>query len=444
MRRRRGELRAQRLGGLRRRVGIGLRVARAQRLEGAGQRVDAHLQRLDVGRVNVAARQQVLDVRFQAVRHLAQAHRAGQPRAALERVQRAHAGRRARGIAGAAQPVAHLRSELRQQLLALFLEDREQLGVHRVDRIDVVGVVQRVGACVLGVRLQRLDRGQLVERFEFFQMAEAGGRCEVDGHGLVGEHRQVDDRRRFRCDERHCARIAGFGGLPLHAVRRFELMLGQALQQLRRRAPQEAGGELVQQAAQLVGHLDEQACLAAIAEADGLRAHQRMLERARQLRQIGEADRGRIAGQRMRQCDRRLAHRAVQLERPFGQLGAQAARLLVGLVEEDVEQRDADAQLADNLDLLEIDVVVGGFGRRLDGGHVAQIEQHRRRLGFRRRLDDGRRCLVQRAQVQLEGELLHLRCRQGCRHQGLDHRLGRRRGQLQIQRGGGLKRLLVR
>ena len=42
----------------------------------------------------------------------------------------------------------------------------------------------------------------------------------------------------------------------------------------------------------------------------------------------------------------------MQLHCPLGQFGAQAARQLVGLVEVDVEQRDADAQRADVSDLL--------------------------------------------------------------------------------------------
>ena len=65
------------------------------------QRVDAAEQRLDVGRPRIVAREQVLDRGFEPVRHLAQAHRAGQAGTALERVQGAHAGRR-RGRLGRA------------------------------------------------------------------------------------------------------------------------------------------------------------------------------------------------------------------------------------------------------------------------------------------------------------------------------------------------------
>ena len=110
--------------------------------------------------VGVAAREQVLDRGLEPVRHFAQAHRAGQAGAALERVQRAHAGRRAARRRRPARPVAHARRELRQQLLALFLEDREQLGVDRIDRVDVVVVVERVGARGRRLDLGRRQRGE--------------------------------------------------------------------------------------------------------------------------------------------------------------------------------------------------------------------------------------------------------------------------------------------
>jgi hypothetical protein len=42
---------------------------------------------------------------------------------------------------------------------------------------------------------------------------------------------------------------------------------------------------------------------------------------------------------------------AFVFKRPFGQFGAQPARQFVGLVEIDVEQRNADAQRPDDLDL---------------------------------------------------------------------------------------------
>jgi hypothetical protein len=73
------------------------------------------------------------------MRHHAQAHRTGESRAALERVQRSHAARSAGIVARPVLPFAHARSELWQQLVALFLEYREQLGVDGIDGIDIVG-----------------------------------------------------------------------------------------------------------------------------------------------------------------------------------------------------------------------------------------------------------------------------------------------------------------
>ena len=151
-------------------------------------------------------------------------------------------------------------------------------------------------------------------------------------------------------------------------------------QQLGRRLLQEAGGELMQQAADVFGGVDEQARLFVGAVADHLRARERVLERAREVRQIGEADRRRAAGERMGERDRHFADRPMQLHRPLGDLGHQAARQLVGLVEIDVEERDADAQRADHLDVL--------VARRL----AAAARRRRRPRGRRARgADVGRR-----------------------------------------------------
>ena len=98
-----------------------------------------------------------------------------------------------------------------------------------------------------------------------------------------------------------------------------------------------------------------------------------MLQFARQTEQTGIAHGARIAGQRMGQRYRRFAHRAVLLQRPFGQLHAQPARQLIGLVEVDVEQRDANAQRAD----LAVGLGIGLIERRRGG-----LLQHR--LGLQR------------------------------------------------------------
>src|SRR5678816_1052651 len=67
--------------------------------------------------------------------------------------------------------------------------------------------------------------------------------------------------------------------------------------------------------------------------------------------------------------DRALANWPLQLVRPLGQLSNETARLLVGLVQEDVEQRDRDAQRTDHFDLVGVAEAVH-CGRCLWRRHV--------------------------------------------------------------------------
>ncbi len=313
-------------------------VGRAQRVEGGLQRVEARQQLLDVGTVDVTLRAQQFDLGFHAVRALAQAHGAGQPGTALERVQRTqHRGAR-RAVVGVVRPLAQRLAELRQQFGRLFLEDREQVDVDRVGQIDgVLGVVKRhVGAALRRHHLQRCAR--LVA-------------CQLLGIGRG--HRRGRD-------------------------------VAQRLQRLLRGVAQQADRELVQQAAQLVGRGDQHHALLARAAALHLQVLQRGLEVARHARQAVEADRGRAAGQRMGQRDGRVGHAFVGLQRPLADLGGELARPFVGLVEVDVVERDADAQRADHLDL----VVGAAGGGHLDG--VDGFDGHGLRLGNGRRLRGGR------------------------------------------------------
>ena len=130
-----------------------------------------------------------LDAGLEPVRHLAQAHRAGEPGAALQRVQRAHAGggvrRRRRARAAQSRSCA---GELGQQLERFFLEDREQLEVDRVDRVDVVVDVaegRRTRACagrarLVGAARERLQLGH-AERVEAAPRAPKAERCASAG-----------------------------------------------------------------------------------------------------------------------------------------------------------------------------------------------------------------------------------------------------------------------
>jgi len=63
----------------------------------------------------------------------------------------------------------------------------------------------------------------------------------------------------------------------------------------------------------------------------------------------------------------------VQLHRPLGDLGDETTRQLVGLVEIDVEERDADPERPDDLDVL--------LARRLGGGRFGvELEVDRSRV----------------------------------------------------------------
>ena len=125
---------------------IGLGVARLQQLESRVQCVRTHMKGVKVAWLRVTACKQVLDRGLEPVSHFAKPHRSRQASSAFQRVQGAHAGRSERHFARTARPIAKTRSELCQQLLAFFFEDREQLGVHRIDGIDVVVIIERIGA----------------------------------------------------------------------------------------------------------------------------------------------------------------------------------------------------------------------------------------------------------------------------------------------------------
>ncbi len=377
------------------------------------------------------------------MRHLAQPHCPGQPGAALERVQRAHAGIGGCTVIAAPQPVVQARLQLRQQFCRLLVEDREQLWVDRVDRVDVFVVVEGIGRGMRrrdglrrrvrerrvdgrlkqrrcldgrpGSRARRLGRrgGDRLDRRIDRRRGRSvgGGVARGRGPGHRGRfHRDVDDAGlgclaergavvrvafghrgdvetdpeidvdgwRGRCDACVEAWPLGVGSrirvgrevgarLGRRLRGRQALVLGEAVEQRGRRGAQEPGRELVQQPADLVGHVGEQDRLAGSARAGAPRAHQRVLQRARQSRQVRIPDGRRTAGERVRERDRGLGHRPhVGLHAPLADLRDQPAREFIGLVEVDVEQRDADAKRADDLDLL----VVGR--RRLDRGRFAR------------------------------------------------------------------------
>ena len=150
------------------------------------------------------------------------------------------------------------------------------------------------------------------------------------------------------------------GGHQFEPLRHFDLVGVHAIEQISRRRLEEASCELVQQPAHFIGHVVEQTRVVGAPAAKRLRMHERVFKLARQGRQVGKANGRRAARQRMRQRDRDLAHRSLKLQRPFGQLVAQPTRQFVGLVQVNIEQRDADLQGADHLHLF----VVGLLRRR--------------------------------------------------------------------------------
>ena len=304
------------------------RQAAAQCFEGVLERIRVVLQGLDLAGVGAAGVQPRLDGRFQPVRLLAQPHGPGQPRATLEGVQRPHAGVGAAQLARVGQPVAQCGMQLLQQVAPLFLEDRVELG------LDVVGQA-RFGFGLRQGRLRRCGSHGLLSRCRGRLRRQVG--VVLDGGGQL------------RCDR--CLLLRLVGMQPLDHVGIVRL--------------QETGSELVQQPADVIGGAHEELGIGSLEASGALGAAQRVLQLARQAGQVVIADGGRIAGQLVGQRLAGGGHRLAQLGGPFGQAHGQLARQLVGFVQEDVEQRDADAQRADELEaLVRVDRGRLGLGRR--------------------------------------------------------------------------------
>ena len=141
--------RTRRLGGLDRHQRRSRRHGRrallghftSQRFEDLPQAVTTREQRLDVGTDHGSLGQrrgEIFYAAFQAVQHLAEPHRTGQPRGALERVQIAHGTCRLLSIGGGARPALQMTLELVEQFVGFFLEDREQFWLDRICRIGLV------------------------------------------------------------------------------------------------------------------------------------------------------------------------------------------------------------------------------------------------------------------------------------------------------------------
>ena len=109
----------------------------AQLLKHGLEAVKTPEQRFDLRRLEVITTE-LFNLGLHAVRHFAQAQGTGQTCTALERVQRAQYLDARAIVARASGPLAQRATQLGQQLGRFFLENREQVGVNRVDRVDVV------------------------------------------------------------------------------------------------------------------------------------------------------------------------------------------------------------------------------------------------------------------------------------------------------------------
>ena len=271
-------------------------------------------QRLDITRLD-AIDADGLYCGFCAVSHLPQAQRPCQTRTALEGVQRSQNLTARAPLLRVGYPLAHRSAELRQQLFRLFLEDGEKVGVNGIGNVDVIG-----NACGRSVRRRHVCR------------------C---GTGLGGGNR----RGKLGC----CSGLCRLGR-PVRlgfAHGRFQRL--HSPKDVRAGRLQDARCKLVEDTPNVLGSLIEHACLFDCAVGLPVQALHRMLYGARQFRKRSKADGGRAACQRVGTRDGTLWDRLIELKRPFGKLSDQLSRPLIRLVEIDVVQRRADAQVADLL-----------------------------------------------------------------------------------------------
>ena len=258
------------------------------------------------------------------MRHFPKAQRTGQTRAALERVQRTQDLAAGTAVVRVSDPLAQGGTELRQQFLGFFLEDREQIRIDGIGNVDVVA--KGTGWC--------RDIGHRDGRRSHC--------CRMNLQLFLGR-RQRQCCRIIICSRRFCT-------LAVHDLHRLQRLNGR--QDVGIRRLQHAGGKLMQYATHIFGCVTQHPGLLGGAPGLPMQTLQRVLHGARQLRQCAESHRGRAAGQRVRTGDGTLGNRLIQFQRPLRQLGDQLTRPLVGLVQVDVVERDADTQIADLLVLV--------------------------------------------------------------------------------------------
>ena len=83
-------------------------------------------------------RAELFDFRFHSVRHFTEPQGAGQSSTALERVQRTQHLHARTQVVGTHRPLPQCPAQTRHQFGALLLENRKEIRVDHVDRIDVL------------------------------------------------------------------------------------------------------------------------------------------------------------------------------------------------------------------------------------------------------------------------------------------------------------------
>ncbi len=294
-------------------------VGRAQRVEGGLQGVEARQQLLDVGPFGALGAQD-FDLGLHAVRALAQAHGAGQPCAALERVQRAQRRARAARCRRGDAPTGAARRRAGAAVRPL-LPRRSGTGRRRP---------RRPGRW-------RLRNRPAPRRPRRRRHLHASGRTSAAARQL----RAASASWRRRAAPAACLRPDRAG-----SRRRTGAAGGAA-----RRPPPPAP----RPAPPCRGPASCRCCSAA--------SNRRAMPDRPWKPTVAELPASEWASATVES-----AQAQVRFERPFADVGGELARPFVGLVEVDVVERDADAQRADDLDLVSALRARGrsgfdGFGR---------------------------------------------------------------------------------
>ena len=263
---------------------------------------------------------------------LPQPQSAGQAGAAFERVQ--HTQHLIAGLAvlRPRYPLAQGAAHLRQQLQGLLLEDRKQVGVHRIDDVEVflAGVVRggdqirKAGECACGKGRERRDRYR--PQVDWRNHDRGSGR--LDGRGFR-RALEIKDRDRFVYrTKRHNIQLGKVAQRQVFdqvgALRHFDIgECQQCRSDPRVWIFKEAGGELVQQPANFLRCIGEHLAMPGCAIGQRLRVLERVLQCPGDIRQGLKAHRGRTSRQGMGQPHSGVGQRLVQLHGPLGDLGDQ-------------------------------------------------------------------------------------------------------------------------